>query len=429
MIAFLLKAPLRRSALAVACSFVALLCGATNAETKDSDVKLTEAAREHRSRLDFDGETFSGPALDRLLAAARDAQFLLVGEEHGIAENPKLVAQLFAALVVDGYEKLVIEISPPMADILDVTIENGGIEGLRDLYATPGGEPAFFGMQEEAELLAAARASLPDAAEVLWGVDYEVASDRPLLRQLRDMDRPANSNAPLEALIAASNTTWAQYEETGNPQFIFSFSGDPALVSAVREAWPDPGNKAIRILDTLQSTLEINQSWIQGRGWDSNARRATALRSNFLRHWQQAKQNGNTPKVVIKLGANHIVRGLNMTGMFDLGTLLPEIAAIEGSRSFSVLVLPGTQSMVAVLNPTSWAYEPKPAKDQYAEGLEALTNATHEDAFTLIDLAALRPMVGTRIDQYGIDVVRVVNGFDMLLVMSASTASSELEHD
>ncbi len=150
-------------------------------------VKLTEAAREHRSRLDFDGETFSGPALERLLAA----------------------------LVVDGYEKLVIEISPPMADILDVTTRNGGIEGLRDLYATPGGEPAFFGMQEEAELVAAARAALPDAAEVLWGVDYEVASDRPLLRQLRDMDRPANSNAPLEALIAASDTTWAQHTVPG----------------------------------------------------------------------------------------------------------------------------------------------------------------------------------------------------------------------
>ena len=427
--AFLMKAPLRHAALVLACSVVALPCGATNAETRDSDVKLTEAAREHRSRLDFDGETFSGPALDRLLAAARDAQFLLVGEEHGIAENPKLVAQLFATLVVDGYEKLVIEISPPMADILDVTIDNGGIEGLRDLYATPGGEPAFFGMQEEAELLAAARAALPDAAEVLWGVDYEVASDRPLLRQLRDMDRPANSNAPLEALIAASNTTWGQYEETGNPQFIFSFSGDPALVTAVREAWPDPAGKALRILDTLQSTLEINQAWIQGRGWDSNAQRATALRSNFLRHWHQAKQNGSTPRVVVKLGANHVVRGLNMTGTFDLGTLLPEIAAIEGSRSFSLLVLPGTESMVAVLNPTSWTYEPKPAKDQYAEGLEALTDAAHDDAFTLIDLAALRPIIGTRTDKYGIDVVRVVNGFDMLLVMSGSTASSELEHD
>ena len=115
-----------------------------------------------------------------------------------------------------------------------------------------------------------------------------------------------------------------------------------------------------------------------------------------------------------------------MTGTFDLGTLLAEI---EDGRSFSVLVLPGAESMVAVLNPSSWSFEPKPAKDNYAEGIEVLTDAAYDDTFTLIDLAALRPIVGTRIDQYGIDVVRIVHGFDMLLVMSGSTASSELDHE
>jgi hypothetical protein len=132
---------------------------------------------------------------------------------------------------------------------------------------------------------------------------------------------------------------------------------------------------------------------------------------------------------MIKLGANHVVRGRNHTATFDLGTLLPEIAAIEGVRSASILVLPGKGSLTAVLNPSSWSYEPKPAKDNYARGIDVLTDAVYPDAFTLIDLAALRPMVGTRIDQYGVDVVRIVHGFDMLLVMSGSAASSELDHD
>ncbi len=316
-----------------------------------------------------------------------------------------------------------------MAAILDTAANTGGISSLGELYASPGGEPAFFGMREEAELLVAARAALPDAAEVFWGVDYEVASDRPLLRQLRDMDRPASSIQPLDALVEASNASWAQYEESGDPQFIFSFSGDPALVTAVRDAWPGPGKEAAWILDTLQSTFEINQSWILGRGWESNARRAALLRSNFLRHWQRAQQVGSTPRVIVKLGANHIVRGRNMTGTFDLGTLLPEIAAVQGGRSFSMLVLPGEKSMVAVLNPSSWTYEPKPAKDSYSQGVDVLTDAVYPDAFTLIDLTALRPIVGSRIDKYGADVARIVHGFDMLLVMSGSTAASELQHD
>ena len=410
--------------------FLVVVFGSTaHADTDESISELTEAARQHRTRLNFDGDTFTGQAMDQLLAAARSSQFFLIGEEHGIAENPKLVAQLFTTLAADGYEKLVIEVSPPVAAILDTAADGYGIEGLRALYASPGGEPAFFGMREEAELLAAVRAALPDAAEVFWGVDYEVASDRPLLRQLYDMDRPTSSNQPLDTLIAASDAAWSQYDESGSPQYIFSFSGDPALVAAVLDAWPNPDHKAAWTLDTLESTLKINQLWIEGRGWDSNAHRAALMRSNFLRHWQAAKRDGKAPKVMAKLGANHVVRGRNMTGTFDLGTLLPEIAAAEGNRSFSVLVLPGKDSMTAVLNASSWTYESQPGKDNYARGIEALTDATYTDAFTLIDLTALRPIVGSSIDKYGADIARVVHGFDMLLVMSGSTASSELEHD
>jgi hypothetical protein len=407
----------------------ALLSTATFANPGETDTALTAAAKEHRTRLEFDGDSFSGPALDQLLTRAGSAQFFLIGEEHGIAENPKLAAQLFATLVADGYEKLVIEISPPMAAILESAVQNGGIEGLRTLYASPGGKPAFFGMREEAELLAAVRAALPEATEVFWGVDYEVLGDRALLRQLNEMERPASSDAPLENLIAASDSAWSKYSETGSPQYVFSFSGDPALVTAVINAWPDANDRALRMLETLRSTLEINQLWMQGRGWESNARRAALIRSNFLTHWHDANRNGATPRILAKLGSNHLLRGRNMTGTFDLGALLPEIASADGGQTFSLMVLPGMDSLTAVMNPSTWTYSPQPAKDNYAEGLEALTDAAYSNAFTLIDLAALRPIVGSRIDRYGADVARVVHGFDMLLVMSGSTASSNLEHD
>lgn len=76
--------------------------------------QVTEAAA-HAVRLDFDGAAFSGPAFDRLVEEGRAAQFFLLGEEHGIAENPKLAAALFTALTADGYAQLAIEVSPPMA--------------------------------------------------------------------------------------------------------------------------------------------------------------------------------------------------------------------------------------------------------------------------------------------------------------------------
>lgn len=173
-----------RTAIVLTCSLVALLDSAAPADANDRISKLSKAVMENRTRLHFDGKAFTGPAWEKLLAEARNVQFFLIGEEHGIAENPKLAAQLFVVLADEGYEKLVIEISPPIAQSLDRTLTNDGLAGLQGLYELAGGEPVFFGMREEAELLSAARAALPDAHEVLWGIDYEVASDRRLLHQL-----------------------------------------------------------------------------------------------------------------------------------------------------------------------------------------------------------------------------------------------------
>lgn len=391
--------------------------------------RISAAAVDNRLRLDFDGDTFSGPAWNRLLAEGGAAQFFLVGEEHGIAENPKLVARLFTELSKHGYSKLAIEISPTMAFLLDTALAEDGLDGLRELFSQPGGEPAFFGMAEEAEMLAAVRKAVPADDPVLWGTDYEVAGDRQLLQLLARAEKPAAAEAALEALAAASAAAWVEYENTRNPQFIFSFSGDPALVRVLCEAWPQPDSQSAVILNTLEQTLTINRLWVQGRAWESNRARSALMRENFLRHWETRAQRGETPKILAKYGASHMVRGRSQTAVYDLGTLLPELAAIEGGHSFSLMVVPGAGSMIAGLNPSTWSYEPRVAEGGYLRGIEPLMRAAFEDAYTLIDLAALRPVVGMNRGTLDDELFRTIHGFDMLLVMSGSTPSGELAHD
>jgi hypothetical protein len=183
------------------------------------------------------------------------------------------------------------------------------------------------------------------------------------------------------------------------------------------------------ILNTLEKTFSINRLWVQGQAWESNNARAELQRENFLRYWRAEKQRGAAPKVMAKYGASHMVRGRTQTAVYDLGTLLPEIAAIEGGHSFSLLVVPGAGSLVGVLNPSTWSYEARPAKDGYTGGIEPLMNAAFESSFTLVDLAALRPVVGMKRGNLDDELFRVIHGFDMLLVMSGSTPSGELEHE
>lgn len=403
-------------------------CISLPSQAQTVEERITAAATSQRLQLAFDGQSFSGPAWDKLVEAGRDAQFFLLGEEHGIAENPKFAGQLFATLSTHGYTKMAIETSPTMASKLDAALSDNGLVGLVDLYSQPGGEPAFFGMQEEAEMLALVREHAPQNTPVLWGTDYEVLSDRQLISELQLADKPQAANTALTALADASLEAWESHAQTGSPEFMFSFSGNPALVTSIKDAWPQPDPTSAVILNTLEKTLRVNQLWTSGNRWESNLLRASLQRENFLRYWRDAKAQGETPKVFAKYGASHMIRGRSQTSVYDLGTLLPEIAVIEGGHSFSLLVVPDTESQVAVFNPSTFGFEPRPAKDGYNEGIEPLLDAAFADEFTLIDLAALRPIAGMSRGTLTEELFGIIHGFDMILIMSGANPSTELEH-
>jgi hypothetical protein len=69
---------------------------------------------------------------------------------------------------------------------------------------------------------------------------------------------------------------------------------------------------------------------------------------------------------------------------------------------------------------------PAPPKDDYMQGLEPILAAAHPDAFTLIDLRPLRPLLGRWREGTDPELMRVVHGFDAVLVLSGSTPSSNL---
>ena len=387
--------------------------------------RLTAAALNARQRLGFANGQFFGPAWETLLARGREARFFLLGEEHGIAENPKLAAALFVALHPAGYRKIAIEISPPMAEAIDYAMMDGGINALRQMLADESSRVAFFGLREEAEWLAVARNAVPGRVPLLWGFDYEVGADRHLIRMMKAKTKPAAAETALAALETASHASWARYNETRNPQYVFSFSGDPALVRAVRDAWPRADARTRAMLDTLEATLEINRLWVSGRGWESNVRRAAFLRSNFAGLWRLERRARRDSRVFMKFGASHMIRGLNPTDTFDIGAMAPEIAALDGDKSFHLLVLAGPTSQTSNLDPTTFTYRAG-IRDQYQGGMEVIAQAAWPDAFTLFDTTPLRPIARSNARDLHPELARAIHGFDAILVMSGSTPAANL---
>jgi hypothetical protein len=422
------RAFLSASAAAAAAPVVVLHSGSSAASLAQAKPEATQMDRLRqaiagsRMPIDFDGNQFSGAGYDWLVKRGAEAHAFLLGEEHGIAENPKLAAQLFKDLAPAGYRNLAVEISPPMARALDEALLKGPA-ATRALLTNPKSRLAFFGMREEADFLAAARAAVPRTQRLLWGLDYDVAADRYLIAQLKAASKPAGAETALARLAQASAESWAKYDETHNPQYIFSFAGDPKLVRNLVAAWPGADAHFRLIMDTLEQTLAINAMWGAQKGYESNLLRVRLLRANLLRYWKA--RHDPDARLFMKFGASHMVRGVSMTDTFDIGSLVPELVAEQGGTSFHLLVLPGPGAQTANLDPTKFVYVPG-NRDQYGEGTELFDEAVIPATFTLFDMAELRPIASSHSGAVPLHLWRVIHGFDAVLVMTGSHPSSNL---
>jgi len=389
------------------------------------DDKLIERARQNRMPIAYDGKRFTGAGWDLILAEGKASQFFMFGEEHGCAEVPALVREIFLALKPAGFEHLALEISSPIAADLDEAAR-GGIDGLKRFYTDSPPGTAFYTMKEEAEMLAAVRAAFPGESQVLWGLDYEVLQDRRLIARLK-AKAPASAKDAVAALDAASTESWRQFDETHNPQFIFSFAGDPALVKKIRAAWPNPDPDSLSILDTLEGTLEANRFYVDEKYFASNIRRADLNRANFIRYWREAKARGKTPKTMFKFGANHMFRGRSMTECYDTGNLVAETAALEGAKSFHIFVGPPKTSEHAELDPTTFRYGKTRAETFDELGVDFLADQALPQDFTLFDLRPLRPLMpGSVTRTADANLARVIHGFDAMVVLTGSKPSTNL---
>ena len=377
--------------------------------------------------IGFDGHRFSGPGWDLLVAESRTSEFVLLGEEHGMVETPILAKELYLALRPAGFDTLAIEISPPIAQDLDAAAREWRRRrrGLRQGAIPPG--PAFYFWKTEAELIAAVRAATPGRRDVVWGLDYEVTGDRRLIERLA-AKAPASAHAALTALDQASQTAWATWAKTHNPGVLFTFAGDPKLVRAVRDAWSKRDADVSLILDTLEQTLEIN-ALFPGKGWESNELRCRFMRANFVAHLDRAAAKGRRPKVMIKMGESHTMRGVSWTGNFDIGSLVPEAAALRGGKAFSVLVGGGRNGRHGVLNPTNMTVAAAPV-DMFQElGLQFLVDAIPGGGPQLVDLRPLRGLLSSASSLKALnnaDAVRTIFATETLIAWHGSTATEML---
>ena len=383
--------------------------------------RLLAALQANRLSLTMTDGRPAGPGWDFLVQEGRTARFTLIGEEHGVAETAQLVAALFAALRGSGYTRMAIELSPPIAQDVEAAARRngGGVQGITEFLTTPG-VFTFSNMREEAQFLADVVAAGPRNERVLYGFDREVFSDRYLISKL-EPKVPAGARAAFARLKEASDSARALNARTGNPDDLFFLGQDSALASALRAAWPNPDPESDVVLRTIEGSLAIETAERTGGLWPYMQRRTQWMRSNLA-----ALLRTGSPKVLMKFGYNHMIRGANYFNEFDFGSMPDEVAALTGERAFHILVLPGPGSRQA----TPWggsvasdSVDEMRAGDQRLMRVLSNANATGHE---VIDLRPLRRLAMRGLESWNADVVRTIHGYDAVVIWKGAHASTGL---
>jgi hypothetical protein len=319
---------------------------------------------------------------------------------------------------------MAIELSPIIAQDLESAARRNGVQGILDFYAAPSTWSPMY-LREEAQFLASVVNAAPKGERVLWGLDREIFSDRYLISRLEPRV-PRSAHDSFARLKEASTNAGARQQQNQGPPFLFS-EQDPTMVSAVRAAWPNPDRESDMILRTLEESLAINAVARTGTAWDSSERRAQWMRNRLAeRLWEERREA--PPKVMMKFGYNHMIRGANYVNIFDVGSMTDEVATLNGGRAFHILVLPGPGSRQAVLGPgRSFVSVSSDEFDEFRAGDQRLTRVLSNATATgheVIDLRALRPLAMRGLESWNADVVRTIHGYDAAVIWKGARASS-----
>lgn len=370
---------------------------------------------EHSRRpATLQGGRLAGPGAELLRSLASTSQFVLMGELHGNQGVADFATALWAELQPFGFRHAAVEIDPWAAAALARELP-AGTDAWSAFLAERGGVAAmaFYTWAPEARFAASVLRS--GRAPALWGLDQVFIGSAAW--HLGDIAQGARS--------AAARRLAAELAADAKGRLSWLGEVDTSRLQRLRDSLSDPADERWRtLLDAMIDSATIYAPF-SGRGGEAtlaNLRREAGMRRLFLEQYRQAEGRGEpAPKVMFKMGGNHMFRGASTTLVQALGGFVSEFAAARGSEALSLLVLCGPGSHAGGLDGSSVPCGDLADDDDW----RFIAPYVSAEALTVFDLRAwrLRPR---RLAHLSTEVQRIAGSFDLLVFVPGAPASAFL---
>lgn len=375
--------------------------------------------------LELKDGKLTGPGADLLRTELTQAQFILWGEDHGMADSPILLRALAREARPLGFRYHVTETGPISVRLVDEALAHRGLPALHALvHQNPLALP-FLSLKEDAELASDFTGVDSKGTPFLWGVDQEfIGSPSIHLQRLVVLAPNESARAAAHKLLEEEIDAVARGAQD---KFFLSRFHDVDF-DALAAQFNDKA-EAQTIIAELRESASVYQAWMSGHNYENNARRARLLAKNFLGVYKTAADS--EPKVIFKMGVEHVALGTTNNNTVDLGSLATSIARLNGKSALRIAFIPAGGKNLAFApkpgNPTSVEnYESPEAKELFAA--IAFDPATlPKNGWSVIPLEPVRQALDTK----GIDALKpfarfIVLGFDYLVTTPDAKPATSL---
>ncbi|MGE0045026.1 MAG: hypothetical protein AB7J28_13640 [Hyphomonadaceae bacterium] len=386
-----------------------------NAQPRDLLPALIEHSR-HVARIE--NGRLVGEGADFLRGLGARSHAVMIGEDHGNSGIAHFSEALWRDLADAGFNYAAIETDPWVAEAAVREIRAGGPSAWGRFVASRGGAMAapFLTWAPEVDLVATVlQTSRARRAPAIWGLDQTFIGAAAW--QLDEI--AANARDPEARALAArlagearANIQWLGQSEAAPLQEL------RAHLSARRDA------RWAALVDAMLASQAIYRPFTDGPGEATlaNLARERMMQRGFLAHWRAAREaDGQFPRVMLKFGAYHIYNGPTPTHVPGLGGFVANVLRAEGLETLSIMTVCGPSSSLA-----SFQGPPESCDQGFAQTWPILAPTTERNALTIYDLRVWR-LRGRRWEHLSADLQRVIESFDVLVVVPDAPASPWLE--
>ncbi|MDN3645123.1 hypothetical protein QWY75_02750 [Pontixanthobacter aestiaquae] len=373
--------------------------------------------------IEFSSDGFAGAGAEMLRSALAGAQFIGIGEDHGYAGAPALVAAFAREGKPHGFDYYAIEVGPHSTAWLREKLRSSGVDGYaRALEGRPLAIP-FLNFREEAEVAAAFTAD-----GKLWGIDQEFIGS-PMIHLEWLAERAGSNTDIVIALFEKEKEAFA----AGNQTAVLMATADNERWTQLRDIFAADA-EALVVIDELKRSQSIYRSIFAGRGLENNLDRVELIREYFLSSYSRAAAGDQSPpKVIFKMGAVHVGHATSPMSTFDIGSLVEGMAAANGMDALHIAYLPVGGEQTAIRPSADGAFTVKPTTrgDTLRASLEAagvnMTALDEGDGHFVIPLEPVRRSMGNKGLSEADDMFRfLVLGFDYLVTTKAGKPATPL---